>query len=106
MHYSILEFFQMERLVIGVGLSVLIKELDRVFCFGSKILIMGHRKDQLANEGSNDWTNLGNRLKERETSVDHVLNMTTWYELRSRFQTAMAVQPAKGHSWTSCATWA
>ena len=86
MHYSILEFFQMERLVIGVGLSVLIKELDRVFCFGCKLLIMGHQKGQLANEGSNDWTHLGNRLKEHETSADHVLNMTTWYELRSRFQ--------------------
>jgi len=76
----------MERLVIGVGLSVLIKELDRVFCFGCKLLIMGHQKGQLANEGSNDWTHLGNRLKEHEASADHVLNMTTWYELRSRFQ--------------------
>jgi len=76
----------MERLVIGVGLSVLIKELDRVFCFGCKLLIMGHRKGQLANEGCNDWTHLGNRLKEHEASADHVLNMTTWYELRSRFQ--------------------
>jgi len=45
-------------------------------------------------------------LKSMRQSANHVLNMTTWYELGSRFQTAMAVQPAKGHSWTSCATWA
>lgn len=62
------------------------KELDRVFCFGCKLFAKGHRKGQLANEGYNDWTHLGNRLKEHETSADHVLNMTTWYELRSRFQ--------------------
>jgi hypothetical protein len=62
------------------------KELDRVFCFGCKLFTKGHRKGQLANEGYNDWTHLGNRLKEHETSADHVLNMTTWYELRSRFQ--------------------
>jgi hypothetical protein len=60
------------------------KELDRVFCFGCKLFTKGHRKGQLANEGYNDWTHLGNRLKEHETSADHVLNMTTWYELRSR----------------------
>jgi hypothetical protein len=40
----------------------------------------------LANEGFNDWIHLGSRLKEHETSADHVLNMTTWYELHSRLQ--------------------
>jgi hypothetical protein len=62
------------------------KELDRVFCFGCKIFTKGHRKGQLANEGYNDWIHLATRLKEHETSVDHVLNMTTWYELRNRLQ--------------------
>ncbi len=62
------------------------KELDRVFCFGCKLFTKGYRKGQLANEGYNDWIHLGSRLKEHETSADHVLNMTTWYELRNRLQ--------------------
>jgi hypothetical protein len=40
----------------------------------------------LANEGYNDWIHLATRLKEHETSANHVLNMTTWYELRNRLQ--------------------
>ncbi|BAF28674.1 Os11g0628800 [Oryza sativa Japonica Group] len=52
------------------------KELDRVFCFSYKLFTKGHRKGQLANEGYNDWIHLGSRLKEHETSADHVLNMT------------------------------
>ena len=40
----------------------------------------------MANEGYNDWTHLGTTLTEHETSGDHVLNMTNWYELRSRLQ--------------------
>jgi len=45
----------------------------------------------LATEGYNDWIHLGSRLKEHETSADHVLNMTTWYELRSRLQSDQAI---------------
>jgi hypothetical protein len=60
------------------------KELDRVYCFSCKVFAKGHRKGQLANDGFNDWTHLSERLKEHETSVDHVINMTTWYELRNR----------------------
>jgi hypothetical protein len=62
------------------------KELDRVFCFGCKLFTKGHRKGQLANEGYNDWIHLGTRLKEHETSPDHILSMTTWYELRNRLE--------------------
>ena len=62
------------------------QELDRVFCFGCKLFTKGYRKGQLANEGFNDWIHLGIRLKEHEISADHVLNMTNWYELRSRLQ--------------------
>ncbi|XP_057810247.1 uncharacterized protein LOC131024727 [Salvia miltiorrhiza] len=60
------------------------KELDKVFCFCCKIFKKGHGKGQLTNEGFNDWTHLSTRLKEHETSVDHVLNMTTWCDLRYR----------------------
>ncbi len=45
----------------------------------------------MANEGYNDWIHLSSRLKEHETSADHVLNMTTWYELRSRLQSDQAI---------------
>lgn len=48
----------------------------------------------MANEGYNDWTHLGTRLKEHETSADHVLNMTTWYELRSRLQKDQTIDKA------------
>ncbi|KAF2911752.1 hypothetical protein DAI22_11g203300 [Oryza sativa Japonica Group] len=67
------------------------KELDRVFCFSYKLFTKGHRKGQLANEGYNDWIHLGSRLKEHETSADHVLNMTIWYELRSRLENDQAI---------------
>ena len=45
----------------------------------------------MATEGYNDWIHLDSRLKEHETSADHVLNMTTWYELRSRLQSDQAI---------------
>jgi hypothetical protein len=62
------------------------KELDKVFCFGCKLFTKGLRKGQLANEGCNDWSHIVARLNDHETSVDHVLNMTNWYELRSRLE--------------------
>ena len=40
----------------------------------------------MANEGCNDWSHMTNRLKDHETSVDHVSSMTNWYELRSRLE--------------------
>jgi hypothetical protein len=62
------------------------KELDKVFCFSCKIFTKGHRKGNLATTGFNDWAHLSERLREHETSADHVLNMTAWYDLRNRLQ--------------------
>jgi hypothetical protein len=62
------------------------KELDRVFCFCCKLLRKGHGKGQLVNEGYSDWHHLGTRLQEHETSAEHVMNMSTWYDLRLRLQ--------------------
>uniref|UniRef100_A0ACD5XR13 Uncharacterized protein n=1 Tax=Avena sativa TaxID=4498 RepID=A0ACD5XR13_AVESA len=70
------------------------KELDKVFCFGCKLFTKGQRKGQLAREGCNDWTHIINRLKEHETSADHVLNMTNWYELRSRLEKHQTIDKA------------
>ena len=55
------------------------KEPDRVFCFCCKVLRKSHSKSQLANEGFNDWSHVHQRLKEHETSAEHITNMATWY---------------------------
>ncbi|TVU24144.1 hypothetical protein EJB05_26545, partial [Eragrostis curvula] len=44
------------------------KELDKVFCFGCKLLRKGLGKGQLVNEGLNDWHHLTHRLKEHEVT--------------------------------------
>ncbi|KAK1399192.1 TTF-type domain-containing protein [Heracleum sosnowskyi] len=70
------------------------KELDRIFCFCCKIFKRGIGRGQLTNEGFSDWGHVGLRLKEHETSIEHVKNMTTWYELRIRFQTNQTIDKA------------
>jgi hypothetical protein len=62
------------------------KELDKVFCFSCKVFTNGDIKGMLANDGFNNWSHLGERLREHEKSADHVMNMTSWYELRNRLQ--------------------
>jgi hypothetical protein len=62
--------------VIEIGLFIQ-RNLIEFFCFGCKLFTKGHQKGQLSNEGYSDWIHLSSRLKEHETSVDHVLNMTT-----------------------------
>ncbi|XP_045797776.1 zinc finger MYM-type protein 1-like [Trifolium pratense] len=60
------------------------KELDRVFCFCCKVFKRGITIGQLVNEGFSDWIHVNQRLKEHETCMEHVKNMTTWYELRQK----------------------
>ncbi|XP_024626895.1 zinc finger MYM-type protein 1-like [Medicago truncatula] len=62
------------------------KELDRVFCFCCKVYKRWVGNGQLTNEGFSDWSHVSERLREHETSMEHVKNMTTWYELRQRMQ--------------------
>jgi hypothetical protein len=62
------------------------KELGRVFCFCCKIFKIGIGRGQLANEGFSSWGHVGERLKEHELGMEHINNMTTWYELRKRMQ--------------------
>uniref|UniRef100_A0A453BL46 TTF-type domain-containing protein n=1 Tax=Aegilops tauschii subsp. strangulata TaxID=200361 RepID=A0A453BL46_AEGTS len=70
------------------------EQLDRVFCFGCILFTKGHRKGQLANEGCNDWSHMTNRLKDHETSLDHVSSMNNWYELRSRLEKQQTIDKA------------
>ncbi|XP_058783351.1 uncharacterized protein LOC131658032 [Vicia villosa] len=52
------------------------KKLDKVFCFCCKIFIKGIGRGQLANEGFCTWKHVGERLREHETCIEHVHNMT------------------------------
>ncbi|CAN1801737.1 Zinc finger MYM-type protein 5 [Linum perenne] len=62
------------------------KELDKIFCFCCKIFKKNGVRGQLANEGFNDWSHVIGRLKEHESSIEHVRNMATWYDLRLGLQ--------------------
>ena len=39
----------------------------------------------MVNEGFDDWSHLSTRIQEHEITMEHLKNMTTWYELRLRF---------------------
>ena len=61
------------------------KELDKVFYFCCRLLKKGQTKRQLSNEVFSDWSHVSNRLKEHETSAEHIMSMANWYNLRLRF---------------------
>ncbi|KAF7014841.1 hypothetical protein CFC21_028781 [Triticum aestivum] len=73
------EKFDREWLVYNNG-------LDKAFCFCCKLLKRGHVIGQLANEGLSDWIHHGARIKEHESSREHITNMTAWYDFRLRMQ--------------------
>jgi hypothetical protein len=75
----------MERSVIEIGLCIP-KNLTKYFVLVVKYSLKDIEKGNLASCGFNDWAHLSERLREHETSADHVLNMTTWYDLHNRLQ--------------------
>jgi hypothetical protein len=49
------------------------------------LLKKGQTKCQLSNEGFCDWSHLSNKLKEHETSAEHIMSMANRYDLRLKF---------------------
>jgi len=74
----------MGKLVIENGWYIP-KSLIEYSVFCCKLLRKGHLRSQLANEGLSDWSHDGTRLKDHETSADHITNMASWYDMRLRF---------------------
>lgn len=56
------------------------KELDKVFCFCCKLF-----------RGNHDWRHLGAWLREHETSMNHIKNMSIWYDLRMRLNSNQTI---------------
>ncbi|KAL5191766.1 Zinc finger MYM-type protein 1 [Glycine soja] len=54
----------------------------KLFCSKSSACIA----NQLVNEGTRDWKNIGSKLKSHKTSYEHVTNMYKWIELEIRLR--------------------
>ncbi|KAK9714746.1 hypothetical protein RND81_06G116800 [Saponaria officinalis] len=67
------------------------KDLDKVFCFCCKVFKKCQGRGDIVTRGYNDWSHLSLRLKKHETSVEHVKNMTIWYELHLRLGKKQAI---------------
>ncbi|XP_071739856.1 uncharacterized protein [Rutidosis leptorrhynchoides] len=65
------------------------KELDKVFC--SKLFKKPICKSELGNVGINDWRHLSEKLKNRESSSEHMQNLENWAELRLRLNMNQAI---------------
>ena len=65
------------------------KDLDKVYCFCYKLFCSKSSvciANQLVNEGTRDWKNIGSKLKSHKTSYEHVTNMYKWIELEIRLR--------------------
>lgn len=60
-------------------------KLDKLFCFCCKLFKTGPQHSQLVHEGYNDWGHI-NRLKDHETSLEHVNCMSTWIDFHNKLK--------------------
>ncbi|KAL9681579.1 hypothetical protein QQ045_013364 [Rhodiola kirilowii] len=52
---------------------------------------VGHNRSKLATEGSNDWRNIGKKLKDHEISDEHVKTSIIWHDVEKRFGMNMTI---------------
>ena len=55
-----------------------------MYCFCCKLFNTKNSTSQLSNKGSNDWKNLNSKLKNHETTNEHITNMSAWVDLELR----------------------
>ncbi|XP_074265151.1 uncharacterized protein LOC141587575 [Silene latifolia] len=48
-------------------------------------------KSQLANDSLSDWSHICVRLKQYEMGIEHIINMTAWYNLRERIEKSQTI---------------
>ena len=60
-----------------------LEDTDQVFCFCCK-LFESKRTSQLCNEGTKDWKNISSKIRNHETTREHITNMNTWLDLKTR----------------------
>ena len=57
--------------------------MDQVFCFCCK-LFESKRTGQLCNEETRDWKNINSKIRNHETTREHITNMNTLLDLKMR----------------------
>lgn len=67
---------------------------DRVFCFCCRLF--GKQKQQLSEEGFNDWKNLAMHLINHERSEEHRKHSDSWQQLSHRLETKQSSE--SGHN--------
>lgn len=67
------------------------KELDRVFVSVVSLFKTMNSRSQLTSEGTRDWKHLGEKLKQHESSIEHLTNLKSCIELQIRLKTNQTI---------------
>ena len=57
-----------------------------MYCFCCKLFSLKSSTSLLVNKGTRDWKNLGYKLKNHETSHEHINSMCNWIDLETKLQ--------------------